>query len=660
VCNFVSDKVLSLFADGRLSEEEKSRIEAHLKRCAQCRHRLHLITTPKRVLKKLPLHTSSLSFESVLKRHMKRARLIRLVRVGIVLTAAASVLLATILFLLPGQTKRPSPQASPTTTVSQEPAPKTAPKPHHEETPKKEAHVEKPGPQKVPVPQPPAKQKPPERPPAVVKAHPKKEPVKTQPPAVTTQQTPLMFEDVVARFEAARKQKSLKTQAEALRIMGQIGTPQAETFLCRLALSEAETPPLRAQATLALADIGTKRAAETILQVGRKGQKPLKEVAVFALPSTLQWLIAHVLPRSKHQEERLIVARALRFMQSISPRRILFSVRHEQSEAVKLAVVDSMANRRDETALLVLAEMGRSCRGVVKRAAIESLVLFGSRAVKPLLRLAREDKNPLMRELAVRCLLETRTKEAALASLTFLRDSDRRLYGTVLKGLIDLTGQVFTTPQAWRRYLGGLKRFPPEITGEVFYPADFMVWDVPFWTRSVVFVLDCSSTSRRIGALESAVETIRKSVAAMPRHIRLNIVCYNANVLVYSHKGLLPVSKAQQGLERFLKAQLARKFSGADLYSALVTAIKLAPDDIILLTTGVFSKSRFRNLASLVKAVSQTNAKTGCRIHVLAYLATTRAETKRLKPTGAMVDALRMLAEINLGQFRYRWLKLQK
>ncbi|RKY16122.1 MAG: hypothetical protein DRP63_05990 [Planctomycetota bacterium] len=665
--NCFEDQTLSRYIDGRLPEQDARRLRAHLEVCSVCRKRLQLLSMPKRVLTRLPEQRPTLSFSSVLNAYKRRLRLMRLLRRAVVWSSAAAVVLIAVILLLP---ETPSPS------------------PHRKATPHRKVAVEVPAPSRK-LPEPRAAQKQPQ--PKVVKRQPKhptykpppqkhseaphEQVVKVEPPrkeqrrvsvrsTPVVERTPLLFEDVIAQFNRARQEKDTGGQAEAVRTMGKIGTPQAEAFLCRLALDEHELAELRAQATLALGEIGTRKAAETILAVARSDKERLSAAAVKALgrirvAQTLQWLLTHVLPKSRHEAERLAVARSLCCVNPLPARKVIWAVKQERSAAVKLAVAFSIAKRRDKVALQVLQELVKDGNFTIRRACVELLGMFGKNAVKVLSRIARNESNPLLRELALKSLLATDTKEGALAALKFLKSSDRRAYGVVLKGLIDLTGRRFTTERAWRRYIRRLPTFPPEKsrTTDIGYNADFSIWNIPFWTRSVVFVVDCSTTARRIKALNSAIDVVMQTVRNIPDYVRVNVVCYGSTLLTYSHKGLVPAVKVRRGLERFLKAQLARNIPGADLYSALITAIKLAPDDIVLLTTGVTSRHCFSNLSSLVDAVSRANQKVGCRIHILAFFATNRKNTENLIPCGETVEALKRLAMLNLGQFRYRWLK---
>ena len=666
--NCFDDEILSRYIDGRLSKQDAERLKAHLEVCSVCRRRLWLLSTPRRVLSRLPERRPSLSFNSVLSAYRRRLRLMRVVRHVVGWTSAAAAVLIAVILLLP-KTSSPSPHRKATPrrnvavkipapsrrlseprTVQKQPQPKVVkqqPKhPTHKPPPQKK-HAEPPHEQVVKV-EPPRR----ERHPVSVCSTP------------VVERTPLLFEDVIAQFNKARQENDTGGQAEAVRTMGRIGTPQAEAFLCRLALDEHETAELRVEATLALGEIGTRKAAETILAVARSDKGRLSVAAAEALgrirvAQTLHWLLTHVLPKSRHEAERLAVARSLCCINPLPARKVIYAVKQEQSAAVKLAVAFSMAKRRDKVALQVLQELVKDGNFNIRRACVELLGMFGKNAVKVLSRIARSESNPLLRELALKSLLATDTKEGALAALKFLKSSDRRTYGVVLKGLIDLTGKRFTTERAWRRYIKRLPTFPPEKKRktDIVYNADFSIWDIPFWSRSVVFVVDCSTTARRIKALNSAIDIVMQTVRNMPDYVRVNVVCYGSTLLTYSHKGLVPVAKVRRGLERFLKAQLARNIPGADLYNALITAIKLAPDDIVLLTTGVTSRQCFGNLSSLVDAVSSANQKVGCRIHILAFFATNRKNTENLIPCGETVEALKRLAMLNLGQFRYRWLK---
>jgi len=665
--NCFGDEMLSRYIDGRLPEQEAKRLKAHLEACSVCRRRLRLLSTPKRVLTRLPDHRPVLSFNSVVNAHKRRLRLMKMVRRTVIGGAVAAVVLAAIILLLP-QTTSPSSQGEPTPHRGVVKAPAPSPVPPEPQVPRKqpEHKVVKRQP-KQPDRTPPSVEHPetPHEQVVKVEPRPKEQPnVSSARSTPVVERTPLLFEDVVARFNQAREEKDVGTQAEAVRIMGKIGTPQAEAFLCRLALDSKESADLRAEATRALGEIGTRRAAETILAVARSQEERLSVAAVEALgrirvPQTLQWLLTHVLPKSRCEAERLAVARSLCYINALSSRRVISAVRQERSAAVKLTVAFSMAKRRDKVGLQVLQELVKDRDFTIRRASVELLGMFGKDAVKVLARIAREERNPLLRELALKALLATETKEGALAAIKFLRSSDRRACGVVLKGLTDLTGKTFTTERAWRRYIKRLPSFPPENRNQtdIVYNADFSIWSIPFWSRSVVFVVDCSTTARRTKALNSAIDTVLQTIKGMPDHIRVNVVCYGSTVLTYSHKGLVPVVKVRTGLERFLKAQLARNIAGADLYNALITAVKLAPDDIVLLTTGAISKRRFRDLSSLVDAVSRANQKVGCRIHILAFFATNRKDTENLKPCGQTVETLKRLAMLNLGQFRYRWLK---
>ena len=667
-CNCFDDEMLSRYIDGRLSEQEAKRLKAHLEACSVCRRRLRLLLTPKSVFTRLSEQRPALSFNSVVNAHKRWLRLMKVVRRTVVGGAVAAVVLIAAILFLP-ETTSPSSRRRPKRhreVVEKIPAPSPVSaeprvphkRPEHrvvkrqpkrpDRTPPSEKRSEAPSEQVVKV-----------------EPRPKKRPnVPTAHSTPVVEQTPLLFEDVIARFNQAREEKDIRAQAEAVRVMGKIGTPQAEAFLCRLALDDKEPARLRAEATLALGEIGTKRAAGTILAVVRSQEERLSAAAVEALGrirvlQTLQWLLTYVLPKSRCEAERLAVARSLCCINPLSSRRVISAVRQERSAAVKLAVAFSMAKRRDKVGLQVLRELVKDSDFTIRRACVELLGMFGKDAVRVLTRIARNESNPMLRELALKSLLATDTREGALAAIRFLKSSDRRAYGVVLKGLIDLTGKRFTTERAWRRYIRRLSTFPPEKNDKtsIVYNADFSIWNIPFWSRSVVFVLDCSTIARRTKALNLAIDTIMQAVKNMPNYVRVNVVCYGSTLLTYSHKGLVPVAKVRSGLERFLKAQLARNIPGADLYNALITAIRLAPDDIVLLTTGAISKRRFSSLQSVVDAVSRANQKVGCRIHILAFFATNRKDTENLKPCGQTVEALKRLAMLNLGQFRYRWLK---
>ena len=210
--NCFGDEMLSCYIDGRLSEREARRIRAHLEVCSVCRKRLQLLSTPKRVLTRLPERCSTLSFNSVVDAYRRRSRLMKLVRRAVVWGSVAAAVLIAVVLLLP-ETTSPLPYREPTPhrgvvvkIPAQGPASSEPRVPHRRPEPK----VVKRQP-KQPNDTPPSAKHPEAPHEQVVKVESllreqRRVSVRSTP---VVEQTPLLFEDVIAQFNRARQELSL-------------------------------------------------------------------------------------------------------------------------------------------------------------------------------------------------------------------------------------------------------------------------------------------------------------------------------------------------------------------------------------------------------------------------------------------------------------------
>ena len=681
---------LARFVSGCLPSEEVERLKKHLSVCHRCASVYRQMLAARNVMRRLrpvaPPRGGRERLAERLARIYKRRMAVRrwVVRAGFV---AAAVLVAIAVVRIPSSRHVRKPESErkaagavpareevvPKPAVERSNPPSVPPGERVEPTPVEGPRGPTPAPEE-PSREPRTAERPPAKPddggeesptpgpkPPVVEL-----PDKTSPRPAPPKETVV---DLIDGFRRAQAENDVAEQNRRLAKIGMIGlsdADEARRFLASVASGDAYYVEIRAEAMSALVRMGDRASAEEVVSLATDPDWRIEDAVVRALsgarrPETVEWLVGGVLAKSRALKTRVAVARALVGMSPLPFERLAMVLDREKHEEVRLAAAEALGRRGDAAAAGVLAALTRDKAWFVRRAAVLGLGrVGGARAEERLIKMLQDDPSPRVREAAARALASVRTDAAVRALVKALKTRNRRLYGEILTALVRITGQCFAGEKQWRRWLAKAETLvAAEAPEEVVWPADFRVADIPFWTNSVVFVVDCSSAMHRGGMLETALGLVSEAVSALPERVCFNIVCYDKYPRFFSHKGLLPATRANRRKAlRFLKDQRRRQFNSAAVYEALEKVLiqKVVPDDIVLVSGGAFSKGRYSEREPAVRAVTALNAARGARIHTVGLFRAPHTDISQVVPVGPPVEFLRSLARRNDGAFAYRWI----
>jgi hypothetical protein len=161
----------------------------------------------------------------------------------------------------------------------------------------------------------------------------------------------------------------------------------------------------------------------------------------------------------------------------------------------------------------------------------------------------------------------------------------------------------------------------------------------PITGRSFVFVLDRSQSmgDAGLGVLSAAEGELEQALAPLQSNHRFQIIAYNKTPIAFHAGGMAPAEEAAKAKAvEFVRNLIA--LGGTGHYLALMSAIRLKPDVIFLLTDG--SDPRL----SLAQIDDLTRRAADARIVCLQF---------GFGPAAENSDAMRILAERTGGSYAY-------
>ena|GEM_PF-1752096 len=469
---------------------------------------------------------------------------------------------------------------------------------------------------------------------------------------------------VLARFAELEKKDDISGQIEQLHIAAKL---RARDFLSSVALNKSYSVSLRQEALVALAEIGDKQSVEVILQTASDVDWYLgnisvpKALSVVSDEETVEWLLKDVFAHSSLKAVKVAIAKALGYVQAPVPYDVLTkSLKREADPLVRFLIAESLGHRTEKGALAVLEMFLKDKEWFVRDIAVEGIARLSEDAAPKLLKILSEERSPFVVETIVKALANFRSEESIKLLVSLLRTSDRRLFGETLCALTKITGKVFKTEVEWRNWFsktGGKIERPSD---EIVVPADFYFMDIPFYTKSIVFVVDCSRPMHNTSRVELALKEVEKTVSSLPEFVLFNIICFDTYARFFSHSGLVYASHENKAKAlEFLKAQRIPQFASSLLYDSIEKALELSPDDIVLVSAGLASAGKFTQFERILFEIYYQNIFKKSRIHTVGLFATTHKDTEKVVPVGPTVDLLKNLASQNHGIFIWRWVTVK-
>lgn len=688
---------LSLLVSGLLSAAEAERIREHIRTCDRCARLYAQLLTARRLIKELPRLPASEEtvertvsrvqkrFASYTRRSLKRRAFIK--RAVAYASVVAVILLALLLFIRNGEQEKPLPlsetskETSGTESVVAEPAPTDKPEERvvekrPEGAPDAPISKEKEFPDVVaPAPEvreakQPEKRKEEEKKPEVVK---RKEPLRI--PSISTRvredlPPPLDFDKEMTRFAEHEKENDLSAQIETLHRMAKLASSPAEKERVRGFLAsvfKGRERELRREALVALGELGDRESVYLILSATTDPDWQTSSLyvpealAAVSDGKTAKWLIGELLPRSERRI-RTAIAKALAYLRAPIPCKTLADVlKKERDPFVRFFVAESLGFRLENGVLIPLKALLKDRQWFVRDAAVMSIGRIKPKELVPLLiKMLQKERSSFVKAAIAQALAQMPDEKAIKPLVKLMKTKDRRLFGEVLRALVVITGRVFWKESQWRDWLrktGGRIEEKPE---EAIVPADFYFMDIPFHTNSIVFVVDCSGPMHRTGRAEMALKEVEDCIKLLPEFVRFNIVCFDTYARPFNHKGLVYATQRNKNTAiRFLRSQRSPQFASSILYNAIIKALSLRPDDIILVTAGVASAGKFTSHERILFEVAYANILQKSRIHTVGLFNTRRTDTTDVVPVGPTVDFLRDLAKRSYGNFIYRWVTMK-
>ena len=690
---------LSLLVSGVLSAGEAERLREHIRTCERCAALYSQLLAAKKLIKKLPYLPVSEEgiektvsgvqkrFVSYVRRSLKRRAFIKR---AVAYASVVAVLLFALLLFIGGEEKveKPAPVSErlPETGLT-EPAEKDVILPDEPEKPEEKV-VEKesetppePSPVKKKIPgvvtpvSPVREAKQPEESKAEEKPEVVRREEPSRVPSVPTRvredlPPPLDLEKELTRFTEQEKENDLSAQIETIHRMAKLASSPAEKKRVREFLAsiyKSRERELRREALVALGELGDKESVCLILSATSDSDWQIsslsvpKALAAVSDGGTAEWLIGDVLPRSERRI-RTAIAKALAYLHAPIPYETLTKVlKKERDPLVRFLVAESLGHRSEEGTVVPLKALLKDRQWFVRDAAARSIGRIKPKELIPLLiKALSKERSPFVKASIAQALAQMPDERAIKPLVKLLKTKDRRLFGEVLRALVQITGRVFWKESQWRDWLrktGGRIEEKPE---EAIIPADFYFMDIPFYTNSVVFVIDCSGHMRRTGRTEIALQETEDCIKLLPEFVRFNIVCFDTYARPFNHKGLVYATQRNKSAAiRFLKSQRRPQFASSILYDAIERALNLRPDDIVLVTAGVASAGKHTSYERILFEVAQANILQKTRIHAVGLFNTRRTDTTDVVPVGPTVDFLRDLARQSHGSFIYRWVTVK-
>lgn len=693
-------EVLSLLVSGIMPKYQAERIKEHISKCKKCSAIYTQLLTARRIIQKVPpfaveertvkhtVHRIQRYMTTYLRRSRKRRSLIK--RAIVYASAVAIVLFALYLFV---GVERESGEPPSVKTVEKPyerktTAPLPPPKENKHPGEAKEEHrvkveaVPKPDSERedsdVLPPPPPIREV--ERPTEKEEKGERLEVTEVSKHPHTTSVSgriredlpqPLDLDKELARFSKYEKANDISAQIEELHRLAKLlkdanasARDRVRNFL--VSILNKKDKMLRCEALVALGELGDKESVYLILSATADPDWQISTVSVpQALASisnedTVEWLLTDIFPRS-NRRIRVAIARALAYIRAPVPFATLAdALKRENDPIVRYLIAESLGHHPDKDALSLLKSLLKDRRWFVRDMVVTSMGRIKDGEILPdLIKMLSKERSSLVKASIARVLSEMPDERAIRPLIRLLRTKDRRLFGELLKALVAITGRVFWKDSQWRDWLrktGGRIERKPE---EAIIPADFYFMEIPFYTNSIVFVIDCSAHMRRTGRTEMALKETEDCIRLLPDFVRFNIICFDTYARFFNHRGLAyATSKNKEAAIKFLRSQRRAQFASSILYDAVKKALDLTPDDIVLITAGVASCGKYTSYERILFEISFDNILRKTRLHTVGLFNTKRADTTDVVPVGPTVEFLRNLARQNNGNFIYRWVRL--
>lgn len=714
---------LSFLIDGELSPDEEDVVRRHIETCDTCARYFNDLRAVRKALELVPRIPVPSSFEKRLDSRMRRSAtsfysvpvMSRMwARKAVAAVIAAAVLITIVIVLSsigfqkndgldspepvagthddPGRVERvPAPDTRPESVPENREKPeavvvipeeKDAPQESREPEPREPAPaIDEPG-ESVPdtelvkkEPETPAVPDTPERSdvvaedkaPGTTQRAPEEEPLRQSPENERIAQVP--DRDFERKFFLAGKEGNIEEQVEMLHLVAETPADETYRFIKRI-LSQPSNKvdtSVRREALWVLADIGTKEAAGIMLFVYADVDWHVSDAVPTALSrikreDTLEWLASEILVSSKSEGVRRMVAEALAQSEGpVSQELLAAALAKEQSPLVRIAICEAMGATGDTAAEEILIKTLEDRSWLVREAALRALSKVGTmRCVSAAIR-SLNDSKMFVREAAAAVLAENPDVRSLVPLTRLLMHKDIRFRGAVLTALWRITGQKFTKESEWRDWLKEMGPYPetnPDPEAAPPAPAEYL--DIPLWSKSVVYLLDASSSMQRDGKIKEAKRLIRNSIIELPEDTRFNVIFFGSEARAFSPTSFARAdrrtkAKATDWLEKVRLPEEGR----TNFYNALTMVLRNRPDDVIVMSDGVPTEGRFVHPSKLVREISDLNLQLKTRLHAVGFYTLTETEGPTPVPVGPSVDFLKELAGRNHGLFRYRWFNAQ-
>jgi HEAT repeat protein len=471
------------------------------------------------------------------------------------------------------------------------------------------------------------------------------------------------LKDLDKRLAKAFKNGDTDAQIGIVQHLAKMPAEKACKILKGVLAAKKVKTAVRREAVFALAEVGTKQAAGILLYTYGDENWEVSDTVPQALSEikqrkTLEWLAGEVLVSSKSAAVRKMLAEALAHVeQPVSQKYFAAALAKEKEAAVRAAICEALGAAGNIEAEDTLIKMLDDKSWLVREAALRALASAGT--MKCTLRVIRalNDPKPEVKEAAAAALAENPDVRAVVPLVRLLMFKDLRLHGAVLTALWRITGKRYMKESQWHAWLKEVGPYPetdpnPDATPPA--PASFL--DIPLWSKSVIFLVDSSSSMQRDGKIKEAKQLIQKSIVQLPEETRFNVIFFGSSVRGFSQTKFPKASvhtkqKALNWLDRVRLPKTGR----TNFYLALVTVLRNKPDDVIVISDGVPTEGRYVHPPKVVREITSQNLQQKTRIHCLGFYTLQPTEGRTPVPVGPGVDFLRSLATRNQGEFKYRW-----
>lgn len=450
-----------------------------------------------------------------------------------------------------------------------------------------------------------------------------------------------------------------KTPEEIISIISRLGNVNAKKsfdLLSRVVLDRTGRYEeyVRKAAVASLGRLGTPESAGALLSALDDSSFAVVEAVPPAMvltrkDETIEFYVNYA-NKSDNDYKRSVVVECLGKNGSLLPVEDLkrLASRREKSILVRGAAIEALGRLGvgSEYFLELLSDLrGNGKRFYLRQGALRALAYVGDEKAAGAVERYLGDKNTLVRIEAAKTLASLDSYKSLDAVEKAIEKAPRggRLYGALVKTRVSLTNNLieFGTP--------------PSL---VFKTRMHKLTD---YSRNVLFVIDSSINNAQKDKNNWILEKIGDTLSGMDKTQGFNFLLFDETPrLVYKRPLKATPGNVKKALSDAANLMAKSTSCKSNYYDALIKAISLRPETIVLVAEGKPDSGKVTEAVELTRAVTLANSFSQSVIHVVGVLSSVEDLAGCANPVGEKVDFMRNLAEWNDGRFVFQWFQTGK